>query len=130
MSSEPFQLRNDPPPHRPWRGREPENQQQLVLFAGLNCLPGQQDLFPIDGHTAGDSQATVSVVKINGKTVWENPHYKVWRSDGHWWCGKKRGWLPALRRNVRYHEKWEHHVDAEGMAACLCSGTDYRFVPS
>ena len=50
-----FQLRNDPPPHKPWRGEEPEKKQQRVLFAGLGCLPGQQDLFATDGD-----QVTVS----------------------------------------------------------------------
>jgi len=41
-----FTLTNDPPPHRPWRGEEPEKLKQKVLIEGLKCLPGQQDLFP------------------------------------------------------------------------------------
>jgi hypothetical protein len=47
---EPFALRNDPPAatkatfeNNPCR--------QRVLLAGLDCLPGQQDLFPTDGGT-------------------------------------------------------------------------------
>ena len=44
--NEPFTLTNDPPPHRPWRGEEPEKLKQKVLLEGLKCLPGQQDLFP------------------------------------------------------------------------------------
>ncbi len=44
-----FQLRNDPLSHKPWRGEAPEKAQQKTLFAGLDCLSGQQDLFATDG---------------------------------------------------------------------------------
>jgi hypothetical protein len=33
---------------KPWRGREPENTRQTLLLSGLDCLPGQQDLFATD----------------------------------------------------------------------------------
>jgi hypothetical protein len=33
------------PPHKPWRGQEPERTQQRKLLDGMDCLPGQLDLF-------------------------------------------------------------------------------------
>ena len=45
-----FQLTNTPPKRKPWRGKEPENTRQSLLLAGLDCLPGQQDLFSTDGQ--------------------------------------------------------------------------------
>ena len=42
----PFVLRNDPPRPPKWRGRETPAEHQLVLLDGLDCLSGQQDLFP------------------------------------------------------------------------------------
>jgi hypothetical protein len=33
------------PPHKPWRGEEPERTQQRRLLDGMDCLPGQLDLF-------------------------------------------------------------------------------------
>jgi len=44
-----LQLQDDSPPHESWRGEEPEPTKQGVLFAGLNCLAGQLDLFETDG---------------------------------------------------------------------------------
>jgi hypothetical protein len=41
------QTRSNP---KPWRGREPENTRQTLLLSGLDCLPGQQDLFPTDAE--------------------------------------------------------------------------------
>lgn len=38
-------LRNDPPQRRSQSIENSERQRQSVLFSGLNCLPGQQDLF-------------------------------------------------------------------------------------
>jgi hypothetical protein len=43
-----FTLQNDPPHPPKWRGRETLAERQLVLLEGLDCLPGQQDLFPAD----------------------------------------------------------------------------------
>ena len=45
-----FQLTNTPPNRKPWRGEEPENTRQTLLLSGLDCLPGQQDLFVTDGQ--------------------------------------------------------------------------------
>ena len=45
MSDEPFRLSNDPPPRRPWRGKQPSPVRQKLLLSGLDCLPGQLDLF-------------------------------------------------------------------------------------
>lgn len=55
--SDTFALRNDPPkpPRGDFTGRE--KQQQKVLFTGLDCLPGQQDLFAVDGSPELDSDA-------------------------------------------------------------------------
>lgn len=43
--SDPFTLRNDPP-RQPPAADDPTRQR--VLFSGLDCLPGQQDLFETD----------------------------------------------------------------------------------
>ena len=50
--SEEFQLRNDPPAASPRSTlRDPvDEKRQRVLFAGLDCLPGQLDLFATDGE--------------------------------------------------------------------------------
>ena len=53
MNDEPFQLCNDPPPHRPRKPEPRERQKQKTLFDGLDCLPDQQDLFPTDGEAVG-----------------------------------------------------------------------------
>lgn len=47
MNDETFTLCNDPPP--PARFDDQECR-QTVLFAGLDALPGQEDLFPTDGE--------------------------------------------------------------------------------
>jgi hypothetical protein len=44
-----FVLSNPAPKPKPWQGDEPENTRQTVLLSGLDCLPGQQDLFAADG---------------------------------------------------------------------------------
>jgi hypothetical protein len=44
-----FTLANPAPPPPARRGPEPERTRQTVLFAGLDCLPGQQNLFATDG---------------------------------------------------------------------------------
>ena len=40
-----FELRNDLPPHRPDRFENQFATRQRKLLDGLDCLPGQQDLF-------------------------------------------------------------------------------------
>ena len=49
MTSEPFRLANDPAPRRPAQF-EDEQCRQRSLLAGLDCLPGQGDLFATDGE--------------------------------------------------------------------------------
>lgn len=50
MTSEPFTLTNAPAKPKPWKCPKPEPMRQTVLFAGLDCLPGQEDLFATDGQ--------------------------------------------------------------------------------
>jgi hypothetical protein len=45
---DPFQLQNEPPKPKPTEFTDNDGRQR-VLFSGLNCLPGQQNLFPTDG---------------------------------------------------------------------------------
>ena len=40
-----FVLENATVKPEPWRGQEPENTRQTVLLTGMDCRPGQQDLF-------------------------------------------------------------------------------------
>ncbi len=47
---EEFALTNPAPKPKPWRGDEPDNTRQTKLLSGLDCLPGQQDLFAADGE--------------------------------------------------------------------------------
>jgi hypothetical protein len=44
-----FKLANAPAPHRPARFATDEYRQRSLL-AGLDCLPGQGDLFDTDGE--------------------------------------------------------------------------------
>jgi len=56
MTSQPedhFNLANDRPKLRPDRF-ENTRAQQRVLISGLDCLSGQQDLFPTDGEESPD----------------------------------------------------------------------------
>jgi hypothetical protein len=48
-----FVLSNAPPTPKPWCGSEPENTRQTVLLCGMDCQPGQADLFETDGDAAG-----------------------------------------------------------------------------
>ena len=48
-ADEGYALTNPPPPLPEWRGSQPENTRQAVLFAGMGCLPGQRNLFETDG---------------------------------------------------------------------------------
>ena len=45
-----FALANPPPPHKPWRGEPTEQRRQKVLLAGMDCQPGQLELFKTDGE--------------------------------------------------------------------------------
>jgi len=47
-----FVLSNAPHTPKSWRGGEPENTRQTVLLCGVDCQPGQQDLFQTDGNAA------------------------------------------------------------------------------
>jgi hypothetical protein len=40
-----FELRNDPPKHKPREFHGQERTKQAVLITGLDCLPNQLDLF-------------------------------------------------------------------------------------
>jgi hypothetical protein len=41
----------NPPPRLPESGDpQPENTRQRVLFSGMDCLPGQRNLFETDGE--------------------------------------------------------------------------------
>lgn len=51
MHGEPFTLdTNYRPKRQKVRGENNPNNRQAVLFAGMNCLPGQTDLFSTDGR--------------------------------------------------------------------------------
>lgn len=46
----------DNTPAEPKRGDwKPCKDRQKVLFSGMDCLPGQLDLFPTDGDADGDN---------------------------------------------------------------------------
>jgi hypothetical protein len=47
-----FTLHNSPATEKPWRGAVPGHTRQTLLIAGVDCLPGQQDLFETDGEAA------------------------------------------------------------------------------
>lgn len=49
MDDEIFRLVNDKPKPRPVQFENSERTRQQVLFSGLDCLPGQLDLFDVDG---------------------------------------------------------------------------------
>ena len=46
--AEAFTLANPLPPHKPWRGEPTEQRRQKVLLTGMDCQPGQLDLFETD----------------------------------------------------------------------------------
>jgi hypothetical protein len=52
VDADAFALANPPPPHKPWRGESAEQRQQKVLLTGMDCQPGQLDLFETDGEAA------------------------------------------------------------------------------
>lgn len=47
---ESFTLQNPAPKPAPWKPQPAERKRQTVLFAGMDCLPGQNDLFATDGR--------------------------------------------------------------------------------
>ena len=49
--TEPYRLANDTSAAKPNRFDTSEPRRQMVLFSGLDCLPGQLGLFPTDGST-------------------------------------------------------------------------------
>lgn len=52
-----FALHNDKARPAPWKPEPPERKRQRVLLAGLDCLPGQRDLFGTDGELTDDKPA-------------------------------------------------------------------------
>jgi hypothetical protein len=56
LDSEPFRLVNPRPRVRP--SIENNTARQRTLLAGLDCLPGQGDLFATDGELADEPAAT------------------------------------------------------------------------
>ncbi len=50
-----YALTNPAPRLPEWHGSQPENTRQRVLFSGMDCLPGQQDLFETDGKAGPGS---------------------------------------------------------------------------
>ena len=52
-----FTLANPPPPHKPWRGEPTEQRRLKVLLTGMDCRPGQQDLFETDGEATAETRA-------------------------------------------------------------------------
>ncbi|HWB14448.1 MAG TPA: hypothetical protein VG826_34805 [Pirellulales bacterium] len=48
-AGQPFALANDRPRPTLWKPEPPERQRQRTLLSGLDCLPGQGDLFAVDG---------------------------------------------------------------------------------
>jgi len=59
-----FTLSNEPAHPTPTRFESNGKTRQKVLLCGLNCLPGQLDLFPTDGcERAEDEQSDVRPVQ-------------------------------------------------------------------
>lgn len=55
MNEQEFTLANDPPKPKPVRFENSEGRQRMLL-AGLDCLPGQSDLFRTDGEENFDGE--------------------------------------------------------------------------
>lgn len=53
--SNPFQLKNETPKPKP-RSFTTTEAKQTVLFSGMDCLPGQKDLFQTDGKDTQDDE--------------------------------------------------------------------------
>ncbi len=56
--NETFFLSNNPTPKKPRHFESNDKTRQKLLFSGLDCLPGQMDLFDTDGSPTGEKQAT------------------------------------------------------------------------
>jgi hypothetical protein len=61
IDDEPFTLTNEPPPPR--RFQNNAARRQTALFAGMDCLEGQEDLFETDG-TDDDDDGPIPVVEF------------------------------------------------------------------
>ena len=57
-----FQLENDRPQTPMRKFIESRNNNQKVMFSGMDCLPGQQDLFQTDGGSDEASEDRPSVL--------------------------------------------------------------------
>jgi hypothetical protein len=55
-NSDEFALSYVPPEPKSWHGGEAENTRQKVLLTGMDCRPGQLNLFETDGEAAGPSE--------------------------------------------------------------------------
>ncbi len=58
----------DKPPHKPCKPAPVEPVRQKTLLTGLDCLSGQQDLFPTDGMP--EIEAYHAVLHGGGKVDW------------------------------------------------------------
>jgi len=65
MSADAFTLSNSAPPRRAPIRLDPDDRRQAVLFAGLDCLAGQADLFATDG-TDDSTQQSIHAGTTNG----------------------------------------------------------------
>ena len=69
---------------------------QQPLFAGLDCLPGQEDLFATDGEFPHDPPADVVLIDENGVSEddaaaaalppVDEPDQPPERLESGWWC--------------------------------------------
>jgi hypothetical protein len=59
MTDDAFRLASDPPRPRPAEFHDSEQRRQRALFAGLDVLPGQLDLFSTDGELEKISPTSV-----------------------------------------------------------------------
>ncbi len=84
---EPFRLSNDAPPVAAPIDRPPRLRQRQ-LFSGLDCLPGQRDLFPTDGH----KNDSIRALSIHGPWAWAIIHGPK-RVENRTWSTDYRGLL-------------------------------------
>lgn len=66
MNHEPFSLQRPQPKPRVDKFVS-HGGAQNVLFSGMDCLPGQQDLFPTDGGLRDDNKTDVRDVSVLGQ---------------------------------------------------------------
>lgn len=86
MTDEPFQLVNDKRKPEPQKFDVSDRTRQKLLFAGLDCLPGQLDLFQTDGELPkGDS--AMNLIRTAKGTFTINRTSRGWGvlnvSNGH-----------------------------------------------